>query len=196
MYNMSVFREIISTPTVSVCYYQDILPDNLIPDFDKLWDLHPIKYHTIYYKGRAVETPRWQQAYGKSYNYSGTTNIALPIPELLQSILDWSNDNDTSNYPFNTMLLNWYLNGSHSIAPHSDDTRQLVDKSSIWCFSFGQIRKFILENKQTLEKTNIDLEHNSLITMNDNTQDEYRHSIPKTKKVIDKRISITLRKFK
>ena len=194
---MSVFKEVINTPSSNVYYYQDILPDDLIPDFDKLWNLHPIKYHTIYYKGRAVETPRWQQAYGKSYSYSGNVNMALEIPELLQSILDWSNNNDTdSSNPFNMILINWYLDGTHSIAPHSDDTRQLVDQSSIWCFSFGQIRKFTLENKQTLEKTNINLENNSLITMNDNTQGEYRHSIPKTKKDIGKRISITLRKFK
>jgi hypothetical protein len=39
--------------------------------FDDLWDSHPAEYHVIRMPAGLVRTPRWQQAYGKDYEYSG-----------------------------------------------------------------------------------------------------------------------------
>ena len=52
--------------------------------FDALWTIHPDRYHVIQMHGRPVETPRWQQAYGVDYHYSGQTNSALPVPATLE----------------------------------------------------------------------------------------------------------------
>lgn len=50
------------------------LPSDLNPEaqqFQKLWDLHPAEYHTLKMHGKLVKTPRWQQAYGRDYRYTG-----------------------------------------------------------------------------------------------------------------------------
>ncbi len=64
------------------------LPEGLRFDaagFEELWCLHPGGYHVIKMHGRAVATPRWQQAYGADYHYTGQTNRALPVPPILGS---------------------------------------------------------------------------------------------------------------
>ena len=37
--------------------------------------------------GRAVKPPRWQQAYGADYRYTGNTNRALPVPDELAPLV-------------------------------------------------------------------------------------------------------------
>ena len=59
------------------------LPALLIPHgegFENLWNLHPVEYHEIKMHGRLVRTPRWQQAYGVDYHYTGV-NWARDLPE-------------------------------------------------------------------------------------------------------------------
>ena len=59
------------------------LPEQLRVDdngFEMLWRLHPQQYHIIKIHGRLVATPRWQQAFGADYYYTGRTNRACPCP--------------------------------------------------------------------------------------------------------------------
>lgn len=66
------------------------MPDTYLPDvdtFDTMWALHPQEYHQIHIHGRDVATPRWQQAYGMDYHYTGRTNGALPVTPLLAPFL-------------------------------------------------------------------------------------------------------------
>ncbi|VVU94347.1 2OG-Fe(II) oxygenase superfamily [seawater metagenome] len=179
-------------------YYSNI-PENVKinqTDFEILWNLHPEEKGKVKIMGKQLETPRWQQAYGISYSFSGTVNNALPIPPMIQKFIDWANLKEDSDDIFNMALVNWYLNGDHYIGHHSDDERQLIKESSIYCFSFGADRDFILKNKTTKENTKICLNDNSLIIMGGKCQKTHTHSIPKRKKINDRRISITLRKFK
>ena len=74
-------------------FYSGQLPPDLAlndAEFSQLWELHPEEYHEIHMHGRLVKTPRWQQAYGKNYRYTGAKNNALPIPEILEVFLKWS----------------------------------------------------------------------------------------------------------
>ena len=73
--------------------YSTVLPIELrfnAEQFDALWDLHPLNYTEIMIHGRKVLTPRWQQAYGRDYQYSGQANRALPVHPLLEPLLHWS----------------------------------------------------------------------------------------------------------
>ena len=57
------------------------LPAELVWDaarFDEVWALHPEGKHVIHMPGGPVETPRWQQAYGADYRYTGRINTAPP----------------------------------------------------------------------------------------------------------------------
>src|SRR5687768_10075292 len=60
--------------------------------FEHIWSLHPQEKHWIKIHGRLVQTPRYQQAYGKDYHYTGRVNSALPIPEELKPLHAWVRD--------------------------------------------------------------------------------------------------------
>src|SRR5215475_2065712 len=69
------------------------LANSLIPDaaqFEELWQMHPQEFHEIELYGRSVKTPRWQQAFGRDYHYTGRVNRALPTPSNLEPFLRWS----------------------------------------------------------------------------------------------------------
>ena len=94
----------------SNCLWYGALPRELIPDndfFSRLWNLHPVEFHTLKILGKIVETPRWQQAYNKSYWYTGSKNNALPVPSELCPYWDWAVANIDSR--LNGLLLNWYI---------------------------------------------------------------------------------------
>jgi alkylated DNA repair dioxygenase AlkB len=104
------------------------LPEGLRPDeagFETLWALHPDDYHVIQMHGRPVETPRWQQAYGADYHYTGRTNAALPVPAELEPFRDWACR--AVDARLNGLLLNWYDGDlGHYIGPHHDSVKGMV----------------------------------------------------------------------
>ena len=75
--------------------------------FDELWELHPAKYYEMRQPGTAkmIPVPRWQQAFGRDYRYSGNVNRALPIPPILEPYLAWART--TFDARLNGLLLNW-----------------------------------------------------------------------------------------
>src|SRR5690349_2786511 len=90
-------------------FHSSRLPDHLRLDqaqFERLWALHPTEYHRIKIHGRIVETPRWQQAYGTDYHYTGHVNKALPMPDLVAALLDWAKR--AIDARLNGALVNWY----------------------------------------------------------------------------------------
>ncbi len=94
--------------------------------------------------------PRWQQAYGKSYQFSGNVSVALPITEHIQKYIDWANTNELNNCRkggFNGALINWYENGEHYIGWHSDSEAQLVKNEPIYTISLGATRTFKIKGK-------------------------------------------------
>src|SRR5258708_7776134 len=89
-------------------FYVGQLPAELVPDapgFETLWAMHPLQYHEIKIHGRLVRTPRWQQAYGVDYHYTGRVNKALPVPPLLAPFLEWAQR--SFDQRLNGLLLNW-----------------------------------------------------------------------------------------
>src|SRR5207248_1002152 len=90
-------------------FYSGDLPQDLCFDdsrFEMLWAMHPTEYHVIMIHGKPVKTPRWQQAYGDDYHYTGRVNKALPIPLLLEPLLAWARASIDPR--LSGALLNWY----------------------------------------------------------------------------------------
>lgn len=162
--------------------------------FQEIWDLHPETYHIIRMHGKEIPTPRWQQAYGKNYNYTGAKNNALPIPYLLKPFLVWSQNNIDTR--LNGLLLNWYDGEkNHYIGPHRDATTDLLSDSPIVTISLGQERIFRLRPYGGSGYKDLTFRNAEVIVLPAKTNRNWTHEIPKSKKYIGKRISVTLRAY-
>jgi alkylated DNA repair dioxygenase AlkB len=128
-----------------------------------------------------------------SYTYSNTRHDALLwTPELLELK---KLTEELTGYTFNSCLLNLYHDGDEGMGWHSDDEKSLAKDSAIASLSLGAERKFMLRHKKTKETISLLLETGSLLLMKENTQANWLHSVPKTKKVKSPRINLTFRKM-
>ena len=150
--------------------------------FEMLWAMRPVEEQFCKMFGKIIAVPRKYALYGCSYNFAGVKNSGIiEVPEILTPFLQFGN----------SILVNYYDDGSKYIGYHSDDEKGLV--GCVYAFSYGAARKFKFQNKITKEVTNIILEHNSMLIMKENTQRDYKHALPASKKIKDRRISITVR---
>tara|TARA_B100000683_G_scaffold277164_1_gene334161 strand:+ start:7243 stop:7875 length:633 start_codon:yes stop_codon:yes gene_type:complete len=146
---------------------------------------------------KIIKTPRLTTCYGfhedKYPSNYGNYKIHK-IPEKLMEL-----KNKVENYlgeSFNYILMSYYRDGNDSISYHSDDERFLGKNPTIASISMGQTRRFLLKHKETKERISYDLVSGSLAVMGGNTQTDWMHSIPKTKKIVEPRINITFRNMK
>ena len=79
---------------------------------------------------------------------------------------------------------------------HSDNEKEIIENSSIVSLSFGADRKFSFKNKKTKQTISLILENGSLLEMKENTQKNWLHALPKTKKTKNIRINLTFRQMK
>jgi len=144
--------------------------------------------------GKKIVTKRKVAWYGDKpfeYTYSNTTKKALPwTSELLE--LKQSVEEETGE-TFNSCLLNLYHNGSEGMAWHSDDEIALKRNGAIASLSFGAERKFSFKHKKTNETVSLVLQHGSLLVMQGETQKNWLHSLPATKKIDESRVNLTFR---
>ena len=160
----------------------------------QLWFQEDNKYFCESWKYRY---DRW-----KSNDYDDfLKEVQDKINEKVKNILG-----DTSNYRFNSCLINKYETGNDSIKPHKDTTESFGEYPIIAGLSVGEPRIFKIKkviydknNKisQKIDKDReieIELKNNSLIIMGGASQKYYTHEIPKmdTDKV---RYSLTFRKY-
>ena len=177
--------------------WQQRLPQNLCDitdNFDLLWQLHPNEFPTIFLHGRQVKLPRWQQAYGHDYHFSGKSSKAKKTPKILQPYLDWAVDEIDSK--FNGILLNWYdATLGHYIGAHRDSHSGLVNDSKIVMMSLGESRMTRFRPVAGSGYRDIEVNNGDVLIMPLSTNQHYKHEIPKFKRYQGKRISITLRCF-
>tara|TARA_B100001996_G_scaffold349606_1_gene308445 strand:+ start:741 stop:1289 length:549 start_codon:yes stop_codon:yes gene_type:complete len=162
--------------------------------FEVLWDMKPKEQHEIIIFGKRQKVPRLQKALGRNYKFSGTISESEDIPDFLQNVLQYFSNK--YNYNFNMVLINWYRDGNDYIGFHSDDEPEIVENSPVITISLGATRDFILENKKTKEKNTYILKNFEVLVMGGTCQKTHKHCLPKRKKVLDPRISITIRAFK
>jgi alkylated DNA repair dioxygenase AlkB len=173
------------------------LPTEVFPDpaaFQSLWDLHPDDYHVVKMHGRQVKTPRWQQAYGADYHYTGRTNTALPVPAIFEPLHHWARQ--AIDDRLNGLLLNWYDGAlGHYIGPHHDSTKNMVTGAPIVTVSLGEQRIFRLTHPKLKVKRDFLADAGNVSIMPYDTNLAWKHSVPKLARHRGRRISITLRAF-
>lgn len=178
-------------------FYSGRLPGHLAADaerFELLWALHPEEYHQITMHGRAVKTPRWQQAYGRNYEYTGRVNEALPMTPELAPFLAWAKA--SFHERLNGLLLNWYDGQlGHYIGPHHDSIKGMVVGAPIVTVSLGETRVFRLTLPHTRTRRDFPAPDGTVFVMPYDTNLAWKHEVPKSVKAKKQRISITVRAF-
>ena len=174
------------------------LPEDLRPDaagFEALWALHPDDYHVIQIHGRPVPTPRWQQAYGADYHYTGRTNAALPVPPVLEPLHTWACR--AIDERLNGLLLNWYDGQlGHYIGPHHDSTTNMVAGAPIVTVSLGEERVFRLSHPGRKLTKDFVARDGTVFVMPYDTNRAWKHAVPKLARYRGRRTSVTLRAFR
>jgi alkylated DNA repair dioxygenase AlkB len=177
--------------------YTGQLPSGLVlsdVEFGRLWNEHPAAYHQIHIHGRKVPTPRWQQAYGRDYHYTGQLNVALPLLPVLQPYLAWCQSNIDSR--LNGLLLNWYdAAQGHYIGKHRDSPKNLAVGCSIVTISMGSKRSFRMRPWKGTGFQDFEASNGSVIVIPYETNQAYTHEVLKLSRDEGRRISITLRGF-
>src|SRR5690606_28182354 len=98
---------------------------------------------------------------------------------------------------FNSCLLNYYRDGNDYIGAHSDEKKHLSKNGMVVGISLGQERTLVMESKlNSKHKIKFELPNGSLFIMEGDTQDHWKHSIPKQIGRKWERISLTFREFK
>lgn len=164
------------------------------PSFEALWRLHPAEYHEIQMYGRPVKTPRFQQAYGADYHYTGRVNRALPLPEILAPYLAWGQG--AIDARLNGVLLNWYDGAlEHYIGPHRDSTVGMREGAPIVTISLGETRTFRLRPWKQPGKVDFPATDGAVFVLPYATNLAWTHEVPASKRQCGRRVSITLRGF-
>jgi alkylated DNA repair dioxygenase AlkB len=142
-----------------------------------------------------VETPRWQQAYGADYHYTGRVNRALPVPPFVEPLMAWVQAHIDPR--LNGALLNWYEGPGHYIGPHHDSVKHMVVGCPIVTVSFGETRTFRLTRGKGADARVLDFpaEDGTVFVMPYHTNQVWKHSVPKSTRHVGRRISLTFRAF-
>lgn len=164
--------------------------------FEELWALRPEHFHEITqpFTGKSIPLPRWQQAYGRDYRYTGSVNVALTVPPVLAPFLTWTVEMIDAR--LNGLLLNWYdAAQNHYIGKHRDSRVGLVDSSPIVTISLGERRTFRVRPVKQKGFVDFDAAHGTVFVMPWETNLNTMHEVPKEKRARGRRISITARAF-
>jgi len=147
--------------------------------------------------GRRVKVPRlcaWYGDVGVAYQYSHTVHRAEPWPRIVGSLRDALHERLAIR--FNFVLANLYRDGNDTMGWHSDDEAELGAQPIIASLSLGATRKFVLKARAAGgPKLELPLEHGSLLVMRGDTQKNFRHALPRTKKACGERINLTFRRI-
>ncbi len=180
-----------------VNYYGSIIkqPDAQVY-MDKLYTSIAWKNDVAVIFGKQITTKRKVAWYGDTaytYIYSGTTKTALSWTSELLALK--ASVEAVTSVKFNSCLLNLYYHGEEGMGWHSDDEKSMGKNTCIASLSLGAARKFLFKHKQTRQSLSILLESGSLLVMKGDTQVNWLHSLPKTKKVKRPRINLTFRTY-
>jgi alkylated DNA repair dioxygenase AlkB len=163
-------------------------------DHQALWELHPEKFPTITIHGKQTPIPRWQQAYGMDYHFSGQTTRALPMPKLLLPIL--GSVRQEIDPRLNGVLVNWYdASQGHYIGAHRDSTKGMCPGAPIVMVSLGAERVMRLRRWKGQERFDFIVKDGTVCVLPYETNLAWTHEILRRKQDTGRRISVTFRAF-
>ena len=191
--DLNVQEQWIDLPNGRLLLIEDFLSHNEANNLMAYLKNHvPWSQEKIKMFGRLIAQPRLQAWYGdKAYTYSGLTMSATPLTKPMLEVK--TRCESVAKQTFNSVFLNLYRNGQDSMGAHQDNEPELGKNPTIASLSLGATRRFSLKHMKTHQTHNIDLTHGSLLVMAGEMQHHWKHSLPKTKHVLDERINLTFR---
>lgn len=164
-------------------------------DFDEIWSMHPDEFPEIMIQGRLVRTPRWQQAFGRDYRFSGKLAPAEPVPDAFIPIHNWVRS--AIDERLNGILVNWYDGRlGHYIGRHRDSRHGLIAGAPIVTVSLGEERIFRLRpwpNGKVPRE--LRLPDGAVVILPYSTNLAWTHEVPHRTQYRGRRISLTFRCF-
>lgn len=147
---------------------------------------------TLY--GKTYPIPRlsaWYSNVGASYTYSGITTqggFLLKFMDELRVQIE-----EATQYPFNSVLLNYYRNGYDKVSWHSDNETELGRAVCIASISLGAVRTFRMRHNLSRNSCAIALEHGSMLLMEPPMQEHWEHCLPAKKGLDAGRVNLSFR---
>ena len=145
--------------------------------------------------GRVVVAPRltaWYGEPGTTYRYSGVERPAgtwlPPIEKLALQVAG------AVAWRFNYVLVNRYRDGNDMLGWHADDEADLGETPVLAAISVGAERVFRMRPRRGGASTAAVLGHGSLLVMWGNSQRDYKHCLPRTRRPVSERLSFTFRR--
>lgn len=158
----------------------------------------PWRQQSITLFGKTHPQPRlicWMGDPGCAYSYSGTRWEPEPWHLLVDAVR--ARVEALSGAPFNAVLLNLYRDGADSMGFHADDEPELGERPVIASLSFGAERTMHFRHRHDPAQPTqcITLGDGDLLVMRGDTQKNWRHAIPKTRRPIGPRLNLTFRRI-
>ena len=131
------------------------------------------------------------------YQYSGRTLEPRPLNDATKAI--WESVQRQTGQNFNHLLINLYRNGSDSMGAHADDEPELGHRPQVASLSLGAHRTFSWIPKAPASPGSkrkgkrVELGEGDLLLMSGAFQEQFLHSVPKTKKQVGPRLNLTFR---
>ncbi|MFN4908722.1 MAG: alpha-ketoglutarate-dependent dioxygenase AlkB family protein [Bacteroidota bacterium] len=152
---------------------------------------------TITMFGRTMLQPRLIAFYadeGVRYTYSRRTFTGLTWTPLLERLRQ--DACRLAGASFNSVLANYYRDGSDSMGMHADDEPELGINPVIVSMSFGATRRFVMKHRtrRDVPAVELALTDSSILVMRGATQHHWLHGIKKETRPVGPRVNLTFRK--
>jgi alkylated DNA repair dioxygenase AlkB len=149
----------------------------------------------VQFYGKRHPIPRQTAWFGDpdaQYTYSKIPNAPSPWTPTLFYIK--SRVEELSGTTFNSVLINRYRDGNDSVAWHADDEPELGREPVIGSVSFGATRTMQFRSTSDARETiSLPLETGSVLVMRGESQQAWKHQIPKERTIRQERLNLTFR---
>jgi len=164
----------------------------------RLIDEIPWRRQSVTLFGKTHPQPRlicWMGDPGCAYLYSGTRWEPEPWHPLVDALR--TRAEALSGARFNAVLLNLYRDGADSMGFHADDEPELGERPVIASLSLGAERTMLLRHRHDRAQATqrLPLADGDLLVMRGDTQRNWRHAIPKTRRPVGPRLNLTFRRI-
>ena len=189
--------EDITLPEARLVLHRQVVPDDDGALLERLIREIHWRQESITLFGKRHLQPRlsaWYGNPGASYRYSGLDNTPLPWTVDLQTLRQ--RVQTTCGHQFNSVLLNYYRDGSDAMGMHADDEPELGTEPVIASLSLGAPRRMrFVHRRREHQPLNLVLEPGSLLIMSGLTQSNWKHGINRTQRPCGPRVNLTFRRI-